>query len=219
MPGLPFVVLGQNERIAWGFTNTNPDVQDVYLEQIKPDDTSRYRTPDGWAEFQTVTETIHVKGQADVSLTVRATRHGPVISDAGAPIVSGLVGPATAPSYALALRWTALDADAGSMDAGLAIDRAGSVAEFIGAAEKYTAPMQNMVVADVDGHIGFIAAGRVPLRRADNDLHGLVPAPGWESRYDWAGFLYPGQTPREIDPPRGWIATSNHRIKIGRAHV
>ncbi|MDP2821573.1 MAG: penicillin acylase family protein [Sulfuritalea sp.] len=212
MPGLPFVVLGQNERIAWGFTNTNPDVQDVYLEQIKPDDASRYRTPDGWAAFQTFSETIRVKGQEEVTLTTRATRHGPVISDAGTAVVAGLGGSAAGPTYVLALRWTALDADAGSIDAGMAIDHAGSVAEFIGAAEKYKAPMQNMVVADVSGGIGFIAAGRVPLRRADNDLHGLAPAPGWESRYDWAGFLDPGQTPREINPPRGWIATSNQRI-------
>ena len=212
MPGLPMVVLGQNERIAWGFTNTNPDVQDVYLEQIKPDDASRYRTPDGWAPFQSFNETIRVKGQADVSLTVRATRHGPVISDAGTAVVAGLGGASSGAAYALALRWTALDADAGSIDAGLALSGAASVAEFIRGAEKYKAPMQNMVVADVDGGIGFIAAGRVPLRRKDNDLRGLAPAPGWEARYDWVGFLDPGKTPREINPPRGWIATANHRI-------
>jgi penicillin amidase len=212
MPGLPMVVLGQNERIAWGFTNTNPDVQDVYLEQIKADDASRYRTPDGWAVFQFFDETIRVKGQDDVKLTVRATRHGPVISDSGAAAVAGLTGNAAGPRYALALRWTALDADAASIDAGLAISAAGSVEEFVNAAEKYKAPMQNMVVADVDGNIGFIAAGRVPLRRADNDLRGQVPAPGWEARYDWDGFLVADKTPREINPPRGWIATANHRI-------
>ncbi|MCX7166825.1 MAG: penicillin acylase family protein [Rhodocyclales bacterium] len=212
MPGLPFVVLGQNERIAWGATNTNPDVQDIYLEQVKPDDASRYRTPEGWAVFHSFSETIRVKGQDDVKLMVRATRHGPVISDSGTAVVAGLTGNAAAPTYALALRWTALDVDAGGIEAGLAVSRAGSVVEFIAAAEKHVAPMQNMVVADVDGSIGFIAAGRVPLRRADNDLHGLVPAPGWDLRYDWAGFLDPGQTPREIDPPRGWIATANQRI-------
>jgi penicillin amidase len=212
MPGLPLVVLGQNARIAWGFTNTNPDVQDVYLEQIKADDAARYRTPDGWAAFQSFDETIRVRGGNDVRLTVRATRHGPVISDSGAPAVAGLTGNAAAPAYALALRWTALDADAAGIDAGLAISRAGSVAEFIAAAEKYRAPMQNMVVADVDGGIGFIAAGRVPLRRKDNDLRGQAPAPGWEVRYDWAGFLDAGKTPRQINPQRGWIATANHRV-------
>jgi penicillin amidase len=212
MPGLPLVVLGQNERIAWGFTNTGPDVQDVYLEQLKPDDPVRYRTAEGWTAFQTFSETIRVKGQDEVKMTVRATRHGPVISDAGIAAVAGLGGPAAAPTHVLALRWTALDADAGSIDAGLGISVAGSVAEFIRAAEKYVAPMQNMVVADTAGSIGFIAAGRVPLRGPDNDLRGMAPAPGWEARYDWTGFLAPGQTPREVNPSRGWIATANQRI-------
>jgi penicillin amidase len=120
--------------------------------------------------------------------------------------------PRGAPTFALALRWTALDADAGSIEAGLAISGATSVDAFIKGAEQYKAPMQNMVVADVDGNIGFIAAGRVPLRHGANDLHGQVPAPGWEARYDWIGFLDPGLTPREVNPPRGWIATANQRI-------
>ncbi|MBI5790229.1 MAG: penicillin acylase family protein [Rhodocyclales bacterium] len=222
MPGLPMVVLGQNERIAWGFTNTGPDVQDVYLEQEKPGDATRYRTPDGWAEFESFSETIRVRGAADVTLKVRATRHGPVISDAGTAVVAGLTGdavppatkgsPSGAPTFALAMRWTALDADAGSIEAGLAMSSATTVNAFIKRAERYKAPMQNMVVADVEGNIGFIAAGRVPLRHRDNDLHGLVPAPGWEARYDWVGFLDPGLTPRELNPPRGWIATANQRI-------
>jgi len=210
MPGLPAVVLGQNERIAWGFTNTGPDVQDLYLEQIDPANPARYRTPEGWAEFQTHTETIAVKGQPAVSLTVRSTRHGPVISDAGSAATAGLVG-ANAP-YALAMRWTALDPDGSSLDAAVGINSAGSVAEFVAAAERYVAPMQNMVVADVAGRIGFVAAGRVPLRSRDNDLRGQVPAPGWETRYDWSGFLDSRLTPREINPRRGWIATANQRI-------
>ncbi len=210
MPGLPFVVLGQNERVAWGFTNTGPDVQDLYLERIKPDDRSQYQTPEGWARFETWTETLKVKGGADVALTVRATRHGPVISDSG--VAAGVTGPAAQPTYALALRWTALDADSTTVDAGLELARVSSVAEFVAASAKYQAPMQNMVVADVDGHIGFVAAGRVPLRKADNDLKGQVPSPGWDARYDWAGYLDAGATPRETDPARGWIATANQRI-------
>ena len=210
MPGLPLVVLGQNEHIAWGFTNTAPDVQDLYIERIKPDDTQQYQTPDGWAAFETHVETIHVKGRPDVSMTVRTTRHGPVISDSGA--IPGLTGAADKPGYALAMRWTALDADPGSLDAGLAFSRARSVAEFTAASAMYVAPMQNMVVADRDGHIGVVSAGRVPLRKPENDLKGQVPSPGWDARYDWAGFLAPTLTPREMDPPRGWIATANQRI-------
>ncbi len=210
LPGLPFVVLGQAERVAWGWTNTAPDVQDLYLERIDAADPGRYQTPDGWQAFETHEETIKVKGAPDVRITVRSTRHGPVISDSGA--TAGVVGPPDKPAYALALRWTALDADSTTLEAGLALAHARSVAEYIAASARFQAPMQNMVVADVDGHIGFVAAGKVPKRKPGNDLKGLVPAPGWEARYDWDGWLDAQQTPREVDPPRGWIATANQRV-------
>jgi penicillin amidase len=212
MPGLPIVVLGQNEHVAWGFTNTAPDVQDLYLERIKADDAQQYQTPDGWAGFETFNEVIKVKGHVDVPIVVRRTRHGPVISDAGLPVTQGLTGAAKKPDYALAMRWTALDADSGTIDVGIAFNAAKSVDEFIAASSHYLAPMQNMVVADQAGHIGMVAAGRVPLRKPENDLRGLVPAPGWDARYDWSGLLDPALTPREVDPPRGWIATSNQKI-------
>lgn len=220
MPGLPVVVLGQNQRIAWGFTNTNPDVQDLYLERLDPRDPGRYQTAEAaggeaarWTRFETFDEVIKVKGEPDVPITVRRSRHGPVISDAGSAATAGLLGEDErgAARYAIVLRWTALDPDPGAVSAGLAFNRAGSVEEFVAAAARYTAPMQNMVVADRE-HIAFVAAGRVPLRKAENDLRGLVPAPGWDVRYDWDGFIDAGQTPREIDPPRGWIATANQRI-------
>lgn len=211
MPGLPLVVLGQNEQIAWGFTNTAPDVQDLYLERIKPEDPGQYQTPDGWARFDVADEVIKVKGKPDVAIKVRSTRHGPVISDAGGP-TEGLTGPAAKPAYALALRWTALDADAGTLEAALGFNVARSVQEFVALSARNVAPMQSMVVADRDGHIGMVAAGRVPVRKPENDLKGLVPAPGWDARYDWAGMLEPSWTPRELDPPRGWIATANQRI-------
>jgi penicillin amidase len=210
LPGLPIVVLGQNDHIAWGFTNTGPDVQDLYLERLKADDPDQYQTPDGWAKFETFAETIKVKGGADVPFTARATRHGPVISDAGA--ADGVIGPTAKPTYALAMRWTALDDDPGTLEAGLLFNQARSVAEFIAASAKYVAPMQNMVVADREGHIGEVSAGRVPLRKPENDLKGQVPSPGWDARYDWIGYLEPTWTPRELDPPRGWIATANQRI-------
>ena len=210
LPGLPGVVLGQNEHIAWGFTNTAPDVQDLYLESIKPDDPTMYRTPEGWAAFETAAEIIKVKGQPDVPFTHRRTRHGPVISDAGT--MPDVLGPRDRPSYVLALRWTALDADAAIMAASLAMQGATSVPQFFEATRGWNAPMQNMVVADRAGRIGVVSPGRVPVRQADNDLHGLVPAPGWEARYDWAGWVPVDETPRESDPGRGWIATANQRI-------
>ncbi|MBA2723715.1 MAG: penicillin acylase family protein, partial [Methylibium sp.] len=211
MPGLPVVVLGQNDHVAWGFTNTGPDVQDLYLERVDERNEDRYETPESWARFERVLETIKVKGAADVSFTARRSRHGPVISDAGGP-TEGLTGTPGAARYAVALRWTALDADASStLDAVLAFNRARSVDELIEASAAYVAPMQNIVVADAE-RIAMVAAGRVPLRRPDNDLKGLIPAPGWDSRYDWAGFVPAGETPREREPARGWIATANQRI-------
>lgn len=220
LPGLPAVVLGQNRAIAWGYTNTGPDVQDLYLERLDPRDPQRYQTPGGgWARFETREETIAVRGQAPVTLRLRSSRHGPVISDAATAATAGLTGgeagAGSGERYALALRWTALEPDPGAITANLRFNRARSVAEFIAAAASHTAPMQNMVVADAQGeqgHIGFVAPGRIPLRRPEHDLRGLVPAPGWEARYDWDGWLDAEATPRERDPARGWIATANQRV-------
>jgi penicillin amidase len=206
-------VLGQNDALAWGFTNTGPDVQDLYLEQVDPQRPDHVRTPDGWARMEAAEETIRVRGGREVPVTVRRTRHGPVISDAGAG--KGLLGDGRSdgrPAYLLAMRWTALDADADPVGAGLAMMAARDVEGFVNASSRWVAPMQNMVVADRAGRIGFVAAGRVPLRRADNDLHGMFPAPGWEARYDWAGWIGADATPREFDPARGWLATANQRI-------
>ena len=210
MPGFPTIVLGQNEHLAWGFTNTGPDVQDLYIEQIKADDDSMYRTPDGWAAFETAQEVIKVKGKPDVNITVRSTRHGPVISDAG--LVNDLLGTGGKTSHVLALRWTALDKDIDPMASGLAMVSARTVAEFTVASRLWTVPMQNMVVADTAGAIGMVSPGRVPVRKAENDLHGLAPAPGWDARYDWAGWVPLDETPREFNPERGYIASANQRI-------
>ena len=208
LPGLPFVVLGRTARVAWGFTNTSPDVQDLYLEQIDARDPTRYRTPDGWAVFSVREETIRVKGQADVQLQLRATRHGPVLSDAQASHGQLL----DLSKYVLALRWNALDADNQSVLAGLLANAAQSVADLQQAFRHYHSPMQSIVMADVDGAIAFQAAGRVPLRHPDNDLRGVAPAPGWDARYDWQGWLAPEQAPQDDGGSRGWVATANQRI-------
>ncbi|MCE2660115.1 MAG: penicillin acylase family protein [Rubrivivax sp.] len=215
MPGLPMVVLGQNRHIAWGFTNTGPDVQDLYIEQIKPDDPTQYRTPQGWAAFEQAEDTIRVRGGAEVRITVRSTRHGPVISDAYDAAQRLGPGGGAPERHVLALRWTALDADAETLSVGLALNRADSVEAFIQAAKAgWRAPMQNMVVADnrgASGHIAVVLPGRIPVRRPENDLKGLAPAPGWDERYDWAGWLPPEALFTERDPARGWIATANQR--------
>ncbi len=210
MPGMPMVVLGQNQKLAWGFTNTNPDVQDLYLERIDPGNPNQYQTPTGSALFDQVEEIIKVKGKPDVKFVARASRHGPLISDAG--LVDDVLGTKGKQAYALAMRWTALDVDVDPMGLGLNIMRAESLKALVASTRSWVAPMQNIAVADQSGAIGFVAPGRVPLRGPDNDLKGQVPAPGWEAKYDWVGMLDVDQTPREFDPPRGWIATANQRI-------
>ncbi|HYD80141.1 MAG TPA: penicillin acylase family protein [Paucimonas sp.] len=209
LPGIPSVVLGHNDRIAWGFTNTAPDVQDLYIERINPADARQYQTPDGWAEFQIRDETIKVKGRPDVQLQVRATRHGPVISGA-APVVAK--APLDARQYVIAFSWTALRPDDRTLQAGLKLGRARNWDEFLDGARDFSAPQQNMVYADIDGNIGFIAPGRVPVRKPGNDLRGLAPAPGWDARYDWDGFIPFEQLPRLYNPASQRVVTANEKI-------
>ncbi len=207
LPGLPFVVLGHNTHVAWGFTNTGPDVQDLYLEQIDPSDPKRYKTPTGWQAFETRTETIAVKGQADVTHVVRHTRHGPVISDAQAVHAEVL----DLSKFVLALRWSALDADNRTLVSGWKAQQARSVQELQAAYADNHSPTQNIVMADTQGHIAFKAAGRVPVRDARNDIRGVAPAPGWDARYDWAGWIDYKDMPSD-DGAKGWVATANQRI-------
>ncbi len=207
LPGLPLVVLGHNKQVAWGFTNTGPDVQDLYLEQIDPSNAARYKTPTGWQHFETRTETIAVKGQADVTHVVRTTRHGPVISDAQATHAEVL----DLSRFVLALRWSALDADNRSLVAGFKAQQANTVKELIAAYADNHSPTQNIVMADIHGHVAYKAAGRVPLRNPSNDLRGVAPAPGWDARYDWTGWVAYADMPFD-DAQKGWVATANQRI-------
>ncbi|MET0605553.1 MAG: penicillin acylase family protein [Beijerinckiaceae bacterium] len=208
LPGVPAVVLGRNRKIAWGFTNTGPDVQDLYLEQIDPGDPKRYRTPDGSAAFAEHDEIIKVKGKPDVVMKVRATRHGPVMTD----VLPGVADYLETNRYQIAMRWTALDPENLAIVATDALAQAGTVAEARDALRDYVAPMQSVVIADSDGGIGFVAAGRLPVRKPDNDLKGLAPALGWEAKYDWGGDVPFDELPQALNPPDGVIATANQRI-------
>ena len=205
LPGVPLVVLGRNERIAWGFTNTGPDVQDIFVEKLEP--AGGYLTPEGPAPFTLIEETIRVKGAAPEKLQVRATRHGPVVSDVFKPALD-----ATPRGYALAFQWTALRDDDLSLQALGKLARAQNWEDVLSASRQIHSPQQNIVYADVDGNIGFLAPGRVPLRRNDNDLMGHAPAPGWDARYDWTGFLAHGDMPLQYNPAGGAIVTANHKI-------
>ena len=212
LPGVPGVILGRNERIAWGFTNTGPDVQDLFIEKL--DASGGYLTPEGPQPFKIVDETIRVKGAEPEKLRVRISRHGPVISDVSRPAQD------EAPrGHVIAFSWTALAEDDRSMQAALKFARAREWASFLAAARDFQSPQQNIVYADVDGNIGFVAAGRVPHRRATNDLKGMAPAPGWQEKYDWVGAIPFEQLPLSFNPPSGAIVTANQRITPpGYAH-
>lgn len=218
LPGLPFVVLGRTQGVAWGFTNTGPDVQDLYLEQLDAAKPGQYRTPEGWAAFAERSETIRVKGQADVALKVRSTRHGPVISDVQ-PQYQGLID---ASRYAVSLRWSALTPDNKTIEAGMQANWAQTVPQLQDAFAEHHAPMQSVVMADTLGHVAYKAVGKVPTRSASNDIRGVAPSPGWLAQYDWTGWLPYAQNPAvdaaQIEK-KGWHATANQNIlPPGYAH-
>ncbi len=215
LPGLPFVVLGRTDKVAWGFTNTGPDVQDLYLEQINPANPKQYRVPGegqpAWADFKTRAETIKVKGQPDVQLMVRESRHGPVLSDAQKSHAEVL----DTAKFVLALRWGALDDDNQTVLSGLRSNAAQSIEDLQAAFSTYHSPMQSVVMADTAGRTGFKAVGKLPLRKPDNDILGIAPSPGWDARYDWAGWVPYVQTPQSDDAAiaaKGFLATANQRI-------
>jgi penicillin amidase len=194
LPGVPGILIGRNQRIAWGMTTTGADVQDLYVERLD-------------AAFDTREETISVRGAPDERLTVRVSKHGPVISD-----VLRAALEATPRGHALALSWTALAEDDLTLQAGLRIATAHDWRSFLAAARDLHSPPQTLTYADADGNIGLIAAGRVPVRKPANDLHGLAPAPGWEARYDWAGTIPFDELPRSFNPASAAIVTANHKI-------
>jgi penicillin G amidase len=207
LPGLPTVILGRNDRVAWGYTNTRPDTQDLFVEKTLPGDPSRYSTPEGPRAFDTVHEIIQVKGAPEEELRVRVSRHGPVISD-----VYPAVRAAMPMDTVLALGWVGLRADDLTLQFTVKAATAGTGDDLSRAACDFHSPQQSIVYADVDGEIGFVAAGRVPVRRADNDTLGLIPVPGWLERYDWTGFIPCEELPRDAGKSSGKLVTANQKI-------
>ena len=212
LPGLPFTVLGRNDHLAWSMTTTNSDTQDLFVERVHPKDPRQYLTPQGWARFEVREEVIRVRsgvlGAMDERrIQVRSTRHGPVLSDVSKPLAG-----AAPRQHVIALAWAALDAGNSASRAGFAMARARSAREFVAATRDFHAPHQNVVYADREGRIGFVAPALVPVRRADNEAMGRVPVPGWIAKYDWQGFIPVDQLPASVDPKAGRIVTANHKI-------
>lgn len=193
IPGMPLVVVGHNERIAWGLTNIG-DTQDLFLEERHPDDPHLFRYEDQWYTADIIEEEFKIKGQDDPEkVEIIITRNGPLIAD----------------DPPLSLRWTAYDIEASAVDAVISINEARNWDEFRLALFDFTIPMQNFVYADVDGNIGFRTAGMTPIRKQGL---GLEPVPGWSADYGWKGYVPVEEMPELYNPPQGFIATANHRV-------
>jgi penicillin amidase len=197
LPGVPYVIVGHNQRIAWGFTNVGPTVQDVYVETFNQN--GQYLTPEGWRDPQRRREVIHRKGQPDVTVEVLLTRHGPIISE----LVPG-------ETRQLALRWTLYE---GTRNPFFEVNSAQSWQEFRLAFSKFDAPGQNVVYADVDGNIGYQATGKIPIRASGD---GSLPENGNDNLQDWIGYIPFEELPTVFNPPSGIIATANSRITPDR---
>jgi penicillin amidase len=235
--GVPGVVIGHNSRIAWGFTNLDPDVTDLYLEKV---DGNKVFDGTAWTDLQVRQEVIQVAGADPVTITVRSSKHGPLLSDragdlsavaaeppvdpSGSPLPSRVPGPSPSPTldpaapgvpaaasashYAIALRWTALD-PSHTADAIFALNTAANWSDFRHAASLFEVPAQNLVYADVDGNIGYQSPGKVPVRGKGD---GRWPAPGWDPAYDWTGYIPFAELPSEFNPPGGVIVTANQAV-------
>ena len=217
--GVPGVVIGHNDRIAWGFTNLSPDVSDFYLERLDGDTVLR---GDAFEPLTTRRETIKVAGGKDVELTVRATRHGPIMSDVLPSFVDAGERSPIPPSegtardtqaYAVSMAWTGLEPSQ-TADAILQLNVAQNFGEFQEAAKSFAVPSQNLVYADVDGHIGYQAPGQVPVRVSafPGSPPGYWPAPGWDETYDWQGFVPFESMPSSLDPEAGMIVAANQQV-------
>ena len=193
LPGMPFVVVGHNQRIGWGFTNVGPTVEDLFVETFN--DKTQYLTPQGWRDPDRRHETIHVKGHPDENLDVLITRNGPVITE----LIPG-------ERRSIALRWTLYD---GLQDPFFDLDNAQNWDEFKLALANWNAPSQNAMYADVDGHIGYHATGNIPIRASGD---GSLPQSGSDNSHEWTGYVPFDKLPNVFDPSWGVIATANGRI-------
>lgn len=205
VPGAPFHIIGHNGRIAWGVTTPYVDAEDIVIEKIDPADPAKYLTPSGSEAFKTRTETIKVRFGSDVTFTVRETRHGPVLDDALPPNLK----PKVEAGHVLALRAPWLAPEDASGLAFARLNRARNWDEFRAALAGYVAPSQNFVYADVDGHIGYLLPGRVPIRRAGQ---GALPTRGWIDEGAWTGYVPFDRLPQAHDPPSGVLVNANNRI-------
>jgi penicillin amidase len=192
-PGLPGVALGHNQHIAWGFTIFDLDQQDLYIEELNPDDPMQYKTETGWKQMEVQRETFPVKNEAAREVDLKFTRDGPVLWQGG--------------KRALALHWSGSEPGTAGYLASLAVDRAQNWDQFESVMARWKLPPENLVYADDAGNIGEHSAGLVPIRK----WTGLLPVPG-TGGYEWSGFVPVSELPHSFNPKEGYVATANHKI-------
>jgi penicillin amidase len=199
LPGAPLVIVGHNDRIAWGFTNSNADVQDLYEETFDPANPRNYRVNGKWATAEVRKETIHVLGKPDVEWDVTVTRHGPIVyRDSSEGNQNG---------HAYAVKWTAFEP--GGLDFGFPmLGRVANWNDFVEVTRHIAGPGQNTIYADIDGNIGYTIPARIPIRANGN---GALPVPGDTDQFEWKGYIPFEELPRVLNPPDGIIATANAR--------
>lgn len=197
-PGVPGVVVGHNDRIAWGVTNATGDTQDLYMEKTNPANQNQYQVQGQWQDMQIIPEEIKIKGQPSQTINVRITRHGPIMND----VISSLKN-----QQPMALKWVALG-NTPLLGAVMDYDRAQNWQQFRDALKQFNIAGQNFVYADIDGNIGYQLTGLWPIR-AKGD--GLLPVPGWTNDYEWTGFIPFEDLPTAYNPPANFIATANNQ--------
>ncbi|TWG77177.1 penicillin amidase [Cellulosimicrobium cellulans J34] len=213
--GFPGVIIGHNAQLAWGLTNMGADVTDFFVERVR-DDT--YLRGDEWVPLESRTETLRVAGGDDVELEIRSTVHGPIVSEAipatesavGTPALDTRLG-----EYAVSLQWTALEPGR-TADAVFAFNLAQDADDMQEAAALFEVPAQNIVFATTDGHIGYQAPGKIPVRASVPDAvvpsDGTWPRDGSDERYDWQGYVPSEEMPRVVDPAEGFVVAANQAV-------
>jgi penicillin amidase len=203
---MPTILAGRSERLAWGITSSYLDDIDLYVEELNPDDPEQYRTPDGWAAFETEREIIEIAEADPVTITLRRTGNGPVIPGSHFDFAT-----VTPPGHVMSMAWTALSDENTSIQAGLRLMRAGSIEEALETGEDFVAPSQNLLLADAEGRIAMQVIGHMPWRSTGHQTRARMPSPGWVAENRWLGVTQYFANPTFLDPEGGLLGNTNNK--------